>query len=247
MRNTIEWGKSKFHEYRKAVAYVAVIDASGDRSIGTAFHVGNGVYLTARHAVDGYELESVSVDEGHDPFGAFDATEPHTFNVISEFLFHTDDRVDLACFVVNNPPDEYINLGGHLDCFLGGYELLLHKTLVLGFPKIPMSKSPHLIASVGEVNGLLEEYHGNQLLFVISTMARGGFSGGPVLVAYDEENTITGTALLGIVTRSLIENNGNVESGFMAVTTVQPIYDLLEHHNLLPEFQEIEYDAHNTC
>jgi hypothetical protein len=94
--------------------------------------------------------------------------------------------------------------------------------------------------STGEINGSFEKYSDRQLVFIISTMARGGFSGGPVLVAYDEENTISGTALLGVVTDSLIKNHEITESGFMAVTTIEPIHDLLEKHKLLPDFQKVE-------
>jgi len=242
MRNTNEWSKTKFFEHRDAVAYLEVLDGSGDKNIGTSFHVGNGVYITARHVVENKEIVEVSSDNGHDPFAGFGDKRPGLLEIAKEPLFHENEAVDLACFVVKNPPKQYFELGGHLECFLGNHELLLHKTLVMGFPKVPVSKRPHLIVSTGEINGLSEKYIGGQLAFIISTMARGGFSGGPVLVAYSEENTISGTALLGVVTESLIENHGTAESGFMAVTTIDPIYELLEQHDLLPDYQKLNLE-----
>jgi len=76
--------------------------------------------------------------------------------------------------------------------------------------------------------------------FVVSTTARGGFSGAPVLVAYDEQNKITGTAVLGVVTESLVREGAPPELGYMTVTTVEPIYDMLDYHTLLPESQRLE-------
>lgn len=68
-------------------------------------------------------------------------------------------------------------------------------------------------------------------------MARGGFSGAPVLVAYNEDSTSNGTAVLGIVTQSLVKNNQATEHGFMAVLTVEPIFTCLELNNMLPKGQ----------
>lgn len=104
-----------------------------------------------------------------------------------------------------NPTPAWIPLGGHLDDYLGQHELVLYRTLVLGYPPIPLTKVPKIVASVGEVNALIELYDGSHHPhFLISTMARGGFSGSPVLVAYNEDNPDSGTAVLGIVTQSLI-------------------------------------------
>jgi hypothetical protein len=44
---------------RLACAALVVRLPSGDEAIGTAFHVGEGVYLTARHVLDGNEVVSL--------------------------------------------------------------------------------------------------------------------------------------------------------------------------------------------
>lgn len=240
MSSYTEWGKRNFSYYSRAVAYVAVTDQDGNEFNGTAFHVGNGVFVTARHVVENMTIKEIGIDGGINPFKGLEGPYLATLNLASGPFLHQDPAVDLACFAVSNPPAEELPLGGHLDCHLSRHELLLHRTLVLGYPPIPVTNQPHLIACLGEINGLIETRYGKHPSFIVSSTARGGFSGGPVLVAYDEQNMITGTAVLGIVTESLVWNGKGEESGYMAVTSVEPIYDCLEQHGLLPESQKLE-------
>ena len=70
-------------------------------------------------------------------------------------------------------------------------------------------------------------------------MARGGFSGAPVLLAYNEDMGADGTAALGMVTETLCANNSTVETGYLAVLTVEPLYVCLEQARLLPDSQQL--------
>lgn len=56
-----------FERYASAVAYVAVRSPTGAESIGTAFHVGEGVFLTARHVVEQREILQVRTTLGARP------------------------------------------------------------------------------------------------------------------------------------------------------------------------------------
>ncbi len=237
-----DWGQRNFHYYANSVIFIEVRREDGELGIGTAFHVGNGVFVTARHVVEDKEIMQIGNELAFNSFRGIDGTtKGPSLNVAKGPFYHPDANVDLACFSADSTPEQEFPLGGHLDDFLGHHALLLNRTLVLGFPPVPLTNTPHLIACFGEINGLVETYIGSRHpSFIISTMARGGFSGSPVLVAYDEQNTITGTAVLGVVTQSLIHDGKPAETGFMTVTTVEPIYDMLEHHRILPESQRIE-------
>jgi len=145
----------------------------------------------------------------------------------------------VACFRVKPYPAAEISLGGHFDDYLGRFDLVLHRTLILGFPPIPLSAEPTLVATLGEVNALVDLYVGcRHPHFVVSSMARGGFSGAPALVAYNELSEEGGTAALGLVTQALTRENEQPETGYMAVLTVEPIYACLEQHNMLPSSQK---------
>jgi len=239
------WARTQFSRYSGAVAFVETEDAKGDKHIGSCFHVGDGVFVTARHVVDGMKVTTIGFDHDGVSDHLLSTTYPdkQTHGLVSMTdgpKFHADSQVDVACFKIAPYPEVYIPLGGHFDEYLTQYELVLYRTLVLGYPPIPLANKPALVASAGEVNALIEPYGGcRHPHFLVSTIARGGFSGGPALVAYNEDNSQGGTALLGLVTQSLVINNCAPELGYMAVLTVQPIYDCLQQHDMLPVFQEL--------
>lgn len=235
------WARSQFNKFKSCVAFIESTDVDGDKGIGSCFHVGEGVFVTARHVVEGREINVVGFDDHFVNQQLLQEPEhwgkkPHgRVSIIDGPYFHSNPNIDVACFRVEPFPTAYIPLGVHLDDWLGQYELVLHRTLVLGYPPIPFSDRPVLVASVGEVNALIDMYTGGHPHFVVSTMARGGFSGGPALVAYNEHNLDGGTAVLGLVTKSLTRDSVASEQGYMAVLTVEPIYTCLEVHGMLPE------------
>ena len=243
------WSRLQFSKLRGCVAFLETVDASGDVSIGTGFHVGEGVFVTARHVVEGRTISAIGFDDIDIALELMlkprhQAPKQHgAVSILRGPYFHRDPTIDVACFKGDPYPRTFIPLGGHLDDLMGQYEFVLHRTLVIGYPPIPFADRPVLVASVGEVNALIEKYTGGHPHFIISTMARGGFSGAPVLVAYDEDNPKAGTALLGLVTESLGKNGRDPELGYMAVLTVEPLYTCLEAHGLLPQCQSLDADG----
>lgn len=244
------WARSTFQRYKGCVASLQSKGADDKLSIGTCFHVGEGIFVTAKHVVeDRTELkveiddDSTVVDLIHNP-SFFQKAHPGEIAITAGPYFHPDPKVDVACFKTDISLAEFLPLGGHLSDYLGQYEFILHRVLVLGYPPIPLADRPALVANAGEVNAAVELYIQKRLHFLISTMARGGFSGGPVLIAYDELNEQSGTAVLGLVTQSLVRDNAAAETGHMAVLTVDPIYECLEAARLLPSCQSSTSDIH---
>lgn len=152
-------------------------------------------------------------------------------------MFHPDERVDLAALETdfdlshylqrvtyagderrNRAKTDHIPVGGHFDYWVDD-ELVLSKVMLLGYPRIPFSDRPVLVATEGEVNAVVDKYCGPHRHFIISVMARGGFSGGPVISEHG--------FLLRVLTESLTNDRQDAELGFASAISVEPIYDLL--------------------
>ena len=249
MDGATRWGKAAFSKYRGCVGFIASDGSDGIPGIGSCFHVGEGVFVTARHVVEGRTITEIGFDDGMTTLRLLEdpkhwGKKPHgSVSITRGPFFHEHDLVDLACFVAEPYPKQWVPLGGHLDDWLGQYELVLHRTLVLGYPPVQLSDRPLLVASLGEVNALADLYSGPHPHFIVSSMARGGFSGGPALVAYNEANADGGTAALGVVTQALTRNGEPEQLGYMAVLTVEPIYAMLEKHGILPVAQRLDIDT----
>lgn len=236
-----------FERYAPAVAYISVELPNGDQSIGSAFHVGEGVFVTARHVVDGNKILEVAntiqryVPDAsgnttiHGVEGRFRTIFPASGRVVRGPLFHPDDSVDVAALVVEGLECPVIPLGSHLDDWINDEAFSLAQVVVMGYPPIPFSREPTLIATRAEVNAIIDKYTGGHPHFIVSSMARGGFSGGPCLIEWDFS--------LGLVTESLVEAEGSVESGYMAVISIEPVYVCLTHHGILPAEQAEGWDG----
>jgi S1-C subfamily serine protease len=227
-----------FETYASAVAYVSVESRDGTQSIGTAFHVGEGVFVTARHVVENKTIRSVATTQGtmrplKSPEGAYEAVHhAGTGRVTRGPFLHPNSDVDVAALVVDGIDAPIIPLGGHLDDWLGT-ELVLCPVLVLGYPPIPFSREPLLVAATGEVNAIVDKYTGGHPQFVLSTMARGGFSGGLALTDFG--------CALGVITESLGQAGQPAELGYFSVLTVEPIYVCLAHHGIMPKAMHKEW------
>lgn len=154
--------------------------------------------------------------------------------LVGKPYFHPEDSVDIAALVVKGLECPAIPLGSHLDDWINDEAFSLSQVIIMGYPPIPFSKEPTLISSRAEVNAVIDKYTGGHPHFIVSSMARGGFSGGPCIIEWD--------FVLGVVTESLVENDANPESGYMAVISIEPVYVCLSHHGLLPKEQAEGWD-----
>ena len=251
-----EQARKLFERYRGSVAYVEVETPTGDRHLGSAFHVGEGVFVTARHVIEGNLIRSVGTTEivyipleGDDAAtartylhsGADDIPvhriEPGTFRVVSGPHLALDARIDIAVFRVCelDPRTPYFELGSHLDDWLGESDFVLSQVLVLGYPPIPFARRPTLVASRADVVSQIDRYDIPHVQFIVSSIPRGGLSGA---VVYSEWGFV-----LGVMTHSLLVGDRPEELGYSNVTSVEPIYSCLADHKVLPQCQAEMWDG----
>lgn len=220
-----------YQSYKYSMVRITIRTELGDLSNGSAFHIGDGWLVTAAHVVNGGEIEEI-VSE----YCSQDLE-------IEKIICHSDERIDLAILKTNLDLNHYlikttihgapegflqtdhIEIGGHLDDWIGD-ELVLSKVLLMGYPPVPFSSKPVLLASEGEVNAVVDKYNGPHPHFVISNMGRGGYSGGPVLSEFG--------FLLGVLTESLVVNNQSEELGYSSAISVEPLLVFLQENGVYP-------------
>lgn len=160
---------------------VETVNPEGRTAVGTAFHIGDGYLITARHVVEGRKITNL---------------EPAYSSEVSlesiKVLYPSDNTVDLALIQSDFSLDAYmatriilgdkevtdkvdhIQIGGHLDDMIDD-GLVLFEVVVFGYPPIPTSSRAHLVAVRGQVNAIIDPYIGSKHpLFVISPMPRAG-------------------------------------------------------------------------
>jgi hypothetical protein len=243
-----------FLRHASSMAYIAVKNPDGDENIGSAFHVGEGVFVTARHVVEGLEIVDVKpthplrrpvqeaipeyTDEAIKDFTDTTGQAPtwpvfqSSLRIIKGPFFHSEANIDVAVFATDglHPETPHVTLGTHLDDWIVRTNFVLSEVLVLGYPPIPLTREPHLVAARAEVNAVVTIAPSSKSHFIVSATPRGGFSGGLALSEY-------GFAL-GVISSSLTSDEKAAELGFMAVISVEPIYECLALHKLLPECQK---------
>ncbi len=230
-----------------AIAYVAVIDnKTREEGIGTAFHIGNGIFVTAKHVVEGKDVVEIATTKraikkylsNEYRIETIDYASPQRLRLIDGPKFsESADSVDVAVFKVELGDkrlaklkfDSYTSHDIDDDCYL------LDNILVIGYPPIPFTLVPIQLASLGQVNAVIDVRHSRYPHFIISSLSRGGYSGGPVLSE--------GGLVIGIVTESLIHNSNITESGFMSILCAEAIILEVQRHY---EFDAIKHGVYWT-
>lgn len=225
-----------------AIAYIAVESPDGKVGIGTAFHIGDGIFVTARHVIHEKKITEIGTTKKipHPSDGNKNKYEirynyPEMLEIIDgpHFLPETDDHqeiADVALFKTSASHLPAIQMSSELDHDIDDDDFILDDVIIVGYPPIPYTLIPNQVAVSGQINATVDVRHSKYLHYIASIIARGGFSGGVVL-------TEDGYAI-GMVTESLIQNGAPPESGFMSILSIQAVIDMAE------KFYEFDLEEH---
>ena len=221
--------KELYERYKCCVVQITVRTQVGDLTTGTGFHIGDGYIVTARHVVERHSIESVAESNSSRNVAIKNIFYPSSSKIdlaVLETDFSLDHYLEKTTIIEDGKPKEKVDripLGSHLDDLIGD-ELILSRVVAFGYPRIPLSKEYVLVAVQGEINAVIDKYSGPHPHFVISSIAREGFFGGPVISEYD--------FLLGVLTESLTDGDQALENGFASVISIEPLLVLLHENKI---------------
>ena len=215
-----------FHHFKGSVVPIVGINEEGDEDNGTAYYIGNNLFVTAAHCVNGLVKFNLLKQEG-DPFALKEVWFPAGQN--------TDDY-DLAIVVTDEQPV--------FSPFWLGDPFVLDDVLTMGYPPIP-GINPLLTAEtasvatfsqlqrkavVGQVVGNANTYFNQLDYFLISARVKGGNSGGPVI---NNEGRVIGTVI-----QIPFDNEGGFDGkrfdimGFGICLPSKYVYSLIDYHDV---------------
>jgi hypothetical protein len=252
-----------YAEHATAIAYIDVETESGDRSIGSAFHIGEGVFVTARHVVENCRIIEVKITE---PVG-----------VSSGEYFHDVLKVDVTDEFVQEYEEKLRTATGHSPLFKhymkpleidvgpffakeSGFDVAVFRvrevhasaaTVKLGVhwddwvyrglwhlsDAIVLGYPPLPMVNKPVLIAARAEIHS----YVVPRHAQAVHF---VLSATPRGGFSGGVAIhesgdaLGVITSSFNINHEPEQLGFFAVLSIEAIVKCLEHNGMYPTFQQ---------
>lgn len=214
------------------------IDKNDKIMAATAFHVGDGILVTAKHNVDhdgtfklidknGKEFQHSQkfLAPGKTDIAVLKTNFQSPGATVSMYTLPT--KTEPASLIHERRPSKFIKLNSKLNRAQLMKAYLLEDVYLFGFPPVPMTVSNHLISVKAQVNSIVLSSQSDWPLLVISSVPRGGFSGGPVM---DQDGS-----LIGICIEALYEQSEPSFSGFTAAICIEPLLNLMKENDLRPE------------
>ncbi len=236
------------------------------QGMGTGFHIGNGYVITAAHVLEGASRATLSFHdtieralpeeprEEHESFEQYLKAWRHPEEIdLSQVIYH-DGGTDIALFrsavfAANDvekarthqmpiPVHLYdrIHLGPPMEDEISD-NLLMLQGVVLGYPSIPFSAEPVLVAHEFRVSAVIERYDTGRPAFILSGLPRGGFSGAPVIAQ--------GGWFLGVITEALYGQTlaDPQAAPYFQTITPDPVLEILQQAGNKPEHVNPELAA----
>jgi len=191
------WRSSVFMIYPK----------NGTNNIGTGFLISPNCVATARHIPDQLVDFEVASEDGT-------PLPPHR-----RVLVLRNKKIDVAIIELSQPVSglQPMRLTDDVD--------VLEDLVVMGYPPVAMTDGPYLLANKGEITARVNRYDNNAADLLISSLLRGGYSGGP---AVNQRGNVVGVMTENLYRQTAEENQDrNAALGIAAATRVCHLKDIL--------------------
>ncbi|MFZ1291445.1 MAG: serine protease [Melioribacteraceae bacterium] len=157
---------------------VAKIYDSKEPGIGTGFLIDSNKLATAKHVVE--QIKNIEIQFENDPI---------RYQAGKIKLPTKTNDLDIAIIELNTPVKDKLPFSISND-----YNLL-DDVVILGYPPVPMSDDAYLVANKGEISSIITLYRNGIQHLIVSTLIRGGNSGGPIINSRGD--------VIGVVTENL--------------------------------------------
>lgn len=222
----------EFQLYNDIKEQLVVIEVVVDDLVkcGTAFHIGDGILVTAKHNICGKFALKTQLDEPIEFSGESLLSSNSDIAVLKSGFRPRVLTIGSAAEgqpTVEKSSPVFIPIGAYFAPADMAPLYLLSDVFIFGFPPIPMTTRAELVAVRAQVNAFVSTRQNDHSLFILSSTARGGFSGGPVI---DRDKN-----LVGVCIEALYRDNQQIETGFAAAVCIDPLLDLLYANQLFPK------------
>lgn len=157
-----------YDKYLKSISFKANfwkpnnVLITDNNECGSGSFIGKNTIVTAKHVVE--DLKGTIIVQGEDG---------KLYN-IQEIVKHPNPDVDLAT-ILTVEPFGYFTYEIEENCSI------TEKVIVFGYPPIPLTSKPFLVANLGEISSLVDNYLDKTDCLILSCITRPGNSGGPIL------------------------------------------------------------------
>jgi S1-C subfamily serine protease len=204
-----------YREYLHGMKYVVkrwrpsvfkIYPQNGDANIGAGFLIGPDRVATARHIPDQLIHFVIATEDG--------IVLPHRRVVVLP-----SKDIDVAVIELAEPASGLrpMRLTEEVD--------VLDDVIVMGYPPVAKTDGAYLLANKGEITAIVKRYDHNAADLLISSLLRGGYSGGPVV---NRRGNVVGVMAENLY-RQIEESNQdrNATLGIAAATRVCFLKDIL--------------------
>jgi len=176
------FNEKKYKEYIKSLTFKADFWKKNNVKITDNTNIGSGTFInkhtiiTCKHVIDELNKNDLLIED----------EDGKKYNV-KKYIRHQDENIDLLKIIT----EEEFNFFHHS---ISTETRITEKVLVFGYPPIPLSSKPFLVANLGEISSIVDNYLDGTDCLILSCITRPGNSGGPIINEFGK--------LIGIVTQN---------------------------------------------